>query len=153
HHGRGTNQFVRSSMYPKPPRQPNCDFSNSSSPQKAIDPPTSRHGHTSSQSHLTVKNSYSNTHTLSSLQSTPQNNPQWNTRSNHHGKPERHLSWQSQQSQSIPLNHATYGPDRLRTLRRTSGNVFSPTHFPTRQEGSATSNASAALDALSELCQ
>jgi hypothetical protein len=155
---RGTNhQFVRSNMYPRPPRQPNCDFSNSSSSQKpAVDAPTSKHGNTSSQSHLTLKNSYSNTHSLSNLQdgqSTPQNSPQWNIRSSHHGKPDRHLSWQSQQSQSTPLNHAAYGPDRLRTLRRTSGNVFSPTHFPTRLEGSATSNASAALDALSELCQ
>jgi hypothetical protein len=156
HHGRGINQFVRSSMYPKPPRQPNCDFSNSSSPLKVGDAPTSRHGHASSQSHLTMKNSYSNSHGLSSLQngqSTPQNSSQWITRNSHHDKPERQLSWQSQQSQSTPLNHAAYGPDRSRTLRRTSGNVFSPTHFPTRQEGSATSNASAALDALSELCQ
>jgi len=157
HHGRGSNQFVRGGMYPKPPRQPNCDFSNSSSPQKAADEAASRHGHATSQTHLNLKHSHSNSNTLSNLQNgqltPPRNGPQWNTRSSHHGKPERHPSWQNQQSQSVALNHAAYGPDRLRTLRRTSGNLFSPTHLPIRHEGSATSNASAALGALNELCK
>lgn len=163
-HGRSGNQFVRTSMYPRPPRQPNCDFSNSTSTNNTAQNRNSdsglstrssnNSGHNNRFSKQSISNSHNNNlHQPSQNSSTHSSPSTWHSNSGNYGKLERHQSWHNQLSHQTALNHSTYGSDRLRTLRRTSGSSLGLSHLPIRQEGSPTSNASAALENLTELCQ
>lgn len=161
---RGSNQFVRTSMYPRPPRQPNCDFSNSASSsstsqnrssESALSTHSTNNGsHNSRFPRQSISNSHNNNLLQHSQnQATQTSSSTWNSNSSNYDKLERHQSWHNQPSHQAALNHSGYNSDRLRTLRRTSGSSLGLSHLPIRQEGSPTSNASAALENLTELCQ
>ena len=163
-HGRNSNQFVRTSMYPRPPRQPNCDFSKSASngttsaSRIPVDSMFGTHGQTNNSynsrvSRQAVSNPYNNNIRPSQSPSTPLNPSPWPSNSNLYGKLERHSSWQKQSPQQPPSLHPGFSPDRLRTLRRMSANSLGLSHLPLRQEGPPTANAITALDNLKELCQ
>jgi hypothetical protein len=152
-HGRGGHHPNRGSMYPKPPRQPGYDFSNSSSSHHGVERKSSTHGH-SSDSASQHSHHHSSRHSHSH-RGTPhgQTNYSWPSQIHHPPKLDRHHSWSQPSLDNSPFPPSSQGQDRLRTLRRTSGPSFSLTHLPVRHEGSPTSNATAALGALTELCQ
>ena len=164
-HGRGSNQFVKTSMFPRPPRQPNCDFSKSSSgtgsstsrtPIESIF--TTQLQNNGSQNNRYSRQAISSPHNNNNHSrppqtlSTPFNSSPWPSNSSQYGKFDRH-SWQKQSQQQTPSLHPGFSPDRLRTLRRMSSNSLGLSHLPLRQEGSPTRNATTALENLKELCQ
>ncbi|KAF2193252.1 glycosyltransferase family 41 protein [Zopfia rhizophila CBS 207.26] len=154
-HGRHPNgtQPMRPHIYPKPPRQPGANFSNSSSGgnTQTIERPSSyqfRSHDRSSRDALTRRHD-SFHHRSSSL---------WSSGGGESRDPEAHRrSWQQPQHQQYSNLHSLHmqgqGMDPTRTLRRMSGTSIAGIHQSLRHEMPPSMTAASALDAITKHCE
>jgi hypothetical protein len=148
HHSSGPN------IYPRPPRQPSCDFSsasNSAMPRSSVEhhryPQTVNQQHSRSLSHRDAGME------RDSLSRSPAPSPWPPQGHSYHSPRDSPPTWQSQGYASSPLAQTLSGLQYSRTLRRTTGTLHASTPTGSRPETNHVANATSALDSLGEICQ
>jgi hypothetical protein len=148
HHSSGPN------IYPRPPRQPSCDFSsncNSTSSRSSVEqrqfPQSISQQHSRTSSHREVdleRDSFSRG---------PAPSPWPSRERSYNSSRESQSSWQPQAYASAALAQALNGTQHSRTLRRTPGTLHASQPTVPRVETNHVVNATSALDSLGEICQ
>jgi hypothetical protein len=136
-------------IYPRPPRQPSCDFSSSSGANRSRSsvehrrfPPPNQEPNSSS-SHKAVGLEHD------SIPHGPAVSPWRSQGRTYDSTHDNQTTWQSPSALTYPLN----GLQHSRTLRRTPGTLHAPHHAGTRPEIAHVASATSALDSIGEICQ
>jgi hypothetical protein len=144
HHSSGPN------IYPRPPRQPSCDFSSSSGANRSRGsvehrrfPPPHNQQPSRSSSHRPVGLEHDPTSHGPVVSPWDQQGRSYN--SSH----DNQATWHSSSALNYPLN----GVQHSRTLRRTPGTLHASHHAGPRPEITQVVNATSALDSIGEICQ
>jgi hypothetical protein len=138
-------------IYPRPPRQPSCDFSSGSSSSRSRSG-LDHHGlpHSTGQQHTR-----STSHKDAGLERDPLLRglapASWLPRGRSYDVSRE--NWQPQPYRSPPHPQPLHGAQQSRTLRRTSGTLNPTHHAGTRPETNHVGNATAALDSIAKICQ
>jgi hypothetical protein len=148
HHSSGPN------IYPRPPRQPSCDFSSSSNSTSSRSSVEHRQFSQSiSQPHSRISSHRDAGLEQDSLSRGPTPSPWPSQERPYHLPRDCPPSWQSQAYASSALAQPLNGHQQSRTLRRTLGTLHASHSTGPRPETNHVANATSALDSLGEICQ
>jgi hypothetical protein len=155
-HG-GTTTSTGPNIYPRPPRQPSCDFSAHSSTHRSRSNTGSHRVPPNTDQQLVRQGSSGEASGQQEVISRAQNTTSWLPPGQSMGPSRNHHSqWHSQAqgySASSSPQHYNNAHNQSRTLRRTSGNLHTTHPSGMRPEISHVTNATFALDSLAAICR
>ncbi|KAF2197654.1 hypothetical protein GQ43DRAFT_475249 [Delitschia confertaspora ATCC 74209] len=157
------HQAVRPHIYPKPPRQPGANFSNSANNAPRPQNLERHNSYPLPSSHLSKEydpNSQSPSYRGPSLRrhdSYNQPSSTWSSSGGDSQGPDgqRRMSWQQQPQglSSLSMHLQARGIDSARSLRRMSGTSIAGIHQVSRSEMPPSMTAASALDAITKYCE